>query len=30
MAYISASIVVEVTEAGNGELEGAGDFVGVG
>ena len=30
MLYISAGIIVEVTEAGNGELEGAGDFVGVG
>lgn len=28
--YISAGIVVEVAEAGDGELECAGDFVGVG
>lgn len=28
--YISAGIVVEIAEAGDGELECAGDFVGVG
>jgi len=28
--YISAGIVVKIAEAGDGELECAGDFVGVG
>lgn len=28
--YVSAGVIVEVAEAGDGELECAGDFVGVG